>query len=311
MMAQPFNNIFNPHGTFPEEVSPAARWESDAGKRALDELFSLTRRYRTGEHYHELMQFVGRFREYSPFNAMLVHVQKPGSRFVAPPSRWKIKYGRTIKPGAQPLVILRPMGPVMFVFDVSDTEGEPLPDRVIDPFRVHCGRVGSELQKTEDNACRDGIRVTQARHGSQLAGSIRKTTAAGHVQFLTRIKPEKTYVEISLRYEMLLNQNLENESQYATLVHELAHLYCGHLGSPNAKWWPDRRGLSREVAEFEAESVAYLVCRRIGVDPNSEKYLSGYLKNGAEVPPISLECVMKVAGLIERMGRERLSQRKK
>jgi len=295
----------------PDEDSPASEWALDAGKRALDELFSLTTQYRSGESYHELLKFVSRFRRYSPFNAMLVHIQKPGSRFIAPPSRWIKQYGRTIKPGAQPLVILQPMGPVMFVFDVSDTEGDALPAEVENPFEVRSGKVGSELPRTIDNACRDGIRITKVRHGSQRAGSIGPSTAPGYVQFLTQTKPKEVYLDVPLQYELLLNENHSNESQYATLVHELAHLYCGHLGTPNDKWWPDRRGLPLTVREFEAESVAHLVCRRLGIDPKSEEYLSGYVERKAEVPPISLECVMKVAGLIESMGHSRLAQRKK
>jgi hypothetical protein len=51
----------------------------------------------------------------------------------------------------------------------------------------------------------------------------------------------------------LLNSNLSAEARYATLVHELAHLYCGHLGTLNDKWWPDRRGLPHAAREFEAK----------------------------------------------------------
>jgi hypothetical protein len=47
-------------------------------------------------------------------------------------------------------------------------------------------------------------------------------------------------------------------SKYATLVHELSHLYCGHLGTPNDKWWPDRTELTKEIREFETESICYL-----------------------------------------------------
>lgn len=112
-------------------LSPADMWDQDAAKRALDELFNLTYQYRASKAYYDLMQFIARFRFYSPFNAMLVHVQMPGAKFVAPPYRWLRDYGRRIKPGARPLVILQPMGPVMFVFDVSDTEAlkdaPPLP----------------------------------------------------------------------------------------------------------------------------------------------------------------------------------------
>ena len=40
---------------------------------------------------------------------------------------------------------------------------------------------------------------------------------------------------------------------------KLAHLCCGHLGTPNDRWWA---GLSEQLREFEAESVCYLLLRR-------------------------------------------------
>jgi hypothetical protein len=120
------------------------------------------------------------------------------------------------------------------------------------------------------------------------------------------------YVQVPLRFKLILNSNHSIETKYATLVPELAHLYCGHLGTPNEKWWPERRGLLHEVQEFEAESICHLVCRRLGVENPSKEYLANYLKNNEKgnVPAISLECVMKSAGLIEQMGRGRLKPRK-
>jgi len=68
--------------------------------------------------------------------------------------------------------------------------------------------------------------------------------------------------------------------------------------------------LPHEVCEFEAESVAYLICERLGIKNPSDEYLAGYMGKNEEVPSISLECVMKAAGLIEQMGRQRLKPRK-
>jgi len=117
--------------------------ERDKTRRALDDLFNLARKYRTTESYRELLRFVTRFRFYSPFNAMLIHTQMPGAKYVAPPDRWLREYGRRITTGAHPLVILQPMGPVMFVFDVSDTEPvdekSTLPREVEKPFEPRHG----------------------------------------------------------------------------------------------------------------------------------------------------------------------------
>ena len=62
-----------------QDLSPAAEWDRDIARRALDELFRLAGEYKTTKEYWELLKFVGRFRFYSPYNAMLIHTQMPGA----------------------------------------------------------------------------------------------------------------------------------------------------------------------------------------------------------------------------------------
>ncbi len=236
----------------------------EAIRGALDELFANARQFNSSKAYLELMQFIGRFRFYSPFNAMLIHIQMPGARFVATARRWGRDFHRQIKVGAQPIVILQPMGPVLFVFDVTGTEplpgAPPLPGWVERPFEVRDGIIGTELIWTVENAKRDGVRVSERPHGSQRAGSIQRAATIGYLEILTAGTPALKRLNVPLRYELLLNSNLSREARYATLVHELGHLYCGHQGTPDQRWWPDRRGLPLAVREFEAESICYLVC---------------------------------------------------
>ena len=67
--------------------------DDDETRRALDELFRLTHQYSSTKTYNELLTFIRRFRFYAPYNAMLVHIQMPGARFVAPPHRWlRLRY---------------------------------------------------------------------------------------------------------------------------------------------------------------------------------------------------------------------------
>jgi hypothetical protein len=298
------------------QLDPEKKRDEKETKRALDELFILARQYRTGSAYQDLMRFVAHFRYYSPYNAMLIHVQMPGATFVAPAHRWIRDYRRSIKPNARPLVILQPMGPVMFVFDVSDTEagGESmhLPTDVERPFEVQKGVAGKHLETTIQNAERDGVRTHRRQEGSQSAGSIHMASgkqAPLKFPISGNRAPFPTFVDVPVRYELIINSMLSDEAQYATLVHELAHLYGGHVGTPNEKWWPDRQRLPHEAREFEAESVSYLICERLGIESPSAAYLAGYLKD-KEPPEISLECVMKSTGLIEQMGQKRLKQRK-
>ena len=309
---------YRPNEVSTPEATPASVWEGDAAKRALDELFSLTFQYKTGKAYQDLLKFVIRFRSYSPFNAMLAHIQMPGAQFVAPPHRWLRNYGRKIKPDARPLIILQPMGPVMFVFDVNETEptenAPPLPPEVEKPFAVRNGHIGKDLEWVIDNAKRDGIRITERVEGSQSAGSIcyLAENMRESQQFQSGLDKDRNpvYIAVPVKYDLVVNAGLDREARFATIVHELAHLYCGHLGTPNDKWWPNRCGLSHTIAEFEAESVTHMICRRSGLDNPSEQYLAGYLGKDEKIPSISLERVMKAAGLIESMSRQRMKPRK-
>jgi hypothetical protein len=285
--------------------------DQDSARTALDELFTLAGKYNSSDAYLELIRFVGRFRFYSPFNAMLIYTQMPGAHFVCTARRWRKDYRREIKVSARPIVILQPMGPILFVFDVSETaplpNARPLPLQVEDPFQVRNGEIGGQLALTTENAKRDGVRVSER---AQRAGSIQWAAAGQHLEFAIAQKPMQKTAQIPLWFELLLNSIFSAEVRYGTLVHELAHLYCGHLGTPNDRWWPDRQNLSHSVREFEAESVSYLVCTRLGIDTTSDEYLAAYVRKCPVTPPISLDSIMKSVWLLEQMGRARMGLRK-
>ena len=294
---------------------PLEEWDRDSAQSALDELFQCALRYTGSKEFKHLMRFTARFRMYSPFNALLAHIQMPGASYVAPAYRWARDYKRRIRPGARPIVLLQPGGPVMFAFDVSDTEplpdAKPLPRHVTDPFaQPRVAWVGDHLERTVENAKRDGVRIADREAGSQSAGEISVVEPDTFVRFQFRTRPDPEVCDVKVRYEVLLNAQHSPAEKYATLAHELAHLYCGHLGTPNLDWWPSRRGVSETVREFEAESVASLVCRRLGIESSSHEYLSGYLEDHSSPPAISLNCVLKSAGLIEQMGQRPLGLRK-
>lgn len=294
----------------------APRWAEGSARRALDDLFENARQYREGPAYMNFLDFMARFKTYSPFNAALIHAQLPGARFVATASLWLKQYDRRIRRDARAIAILRPGGPIMFVFDVSGTEPvnedypKPLPKKVTNPFQAG-GNPGQAMDRTVENAKRDGVDTCYPEAGTQLAGRISLHPSGRYLHIPSRAKKPAS-VRVPVRYIVELNRHHDKATQYATLTHELAHLYCGHLGSPNKKWWPDRLGvLDKNGKEFEAESVSYLVCKRLGVKSPSDEYLSGYLRDHSEAPVISVELVCKAAGLIEAMGERRLPFRAK
>ena len=85
--------VFDPS----QDESSKATLDQDDARAALDELFTLAGKYNSSDAYLELMRFVGRFRFYSPFNAMLIYTQMPGAHFVCTARRWRKDYRREIK----------------------------------------------------------------------------------------------------------------------------------------------------------------------------------------------------------------------
>lgn len=296
-----------------EDTSPAS--VAEQARQSIDDLVRGAQRYRTSEQYRALLRFVGSFRRYAPYNVVLVDVQRPGSTYVLTAARWREAYGRAVRADAQPLVVLQPRGPVMFVYDVSDTEplegARPLPPEVTDPFAVAVGSeadVRARLERLEDNLVGLGIRVSTGRLGSQQAGSAR--TASGRTlrrERRARGGRQQTVVEqVPLRYEVVLAEHLDVRARLVTLAHEVAHVLCGHLGTPDPLWWPDRRGVDHDVEEWEAESVAYLVARRVDSTVQMPPYLHHHLRDGREPPVFSLERVAKATGDVEAYCTRRL-----
>ncbi|GAG47110.1 unnamed protein product [marine sediment metagenome] len=81
------------------------------------------------------------------------------------------------------------------------------------------------------------------------------------------------------------------------------------FGSDKDRWWPSRMNLTRNQKEIEAESVAYIVCRRLGLITKSAEYLTGYIKDENDLSRISVDLITKVAGKIEDMHKRKLSER--
>lgn len=256
----------------------------------LDKLFEEVGTYRSSADFVELLKFIKRFRHIAPYNAMLIHIQKPGSVYVASASDWKNRFNRDIKPGARPLVILRPFGPVAFVYEVNDTQGDNLPPEIQDPFEAYGIVSELEIEKFIRSSLYSGIRIAEGDYGSTLAGQVQ--VADSVAQFNGK--------SFRVPFSMTVNRNLDTATKLATIYHELGHVFCGHLFSPQIKL-PQRYYLSEEEREFEAESVCWLLCERQGIVNPSAEYLNDYLGKNGEIPNISVDAVLKAVGAIEQI----------
>lgn len=113
-----------------------------------------------------------------------------------------------------------------------------------------------------------------------------------------------------ITYVLEINSRFNVQDSYATMVHELAHLYCGHLGQDELAGWHDRSHLSHIEKEIEAESVCFLVCHHLGITTKSDQYLADYVARNPELPGVSLMTILEVTGRIEEMGQRILPPHK-
>ena len=271
----------------PEALPPHVKNPCQSADQDLSELYEATLAYRTSDAYRGLLDYIARFRNYSGYNLFLVRIQKPDARYVATAKHWKQAFGRSPKRGVRPLIMLQPGGPVMFVYDLGDTDGSPVPPTLLDPFYAE-GEVPKLVWKTVLKNChREVFTVVEMELPADQAGSVRGRIAADSTP---------PYFEIRL------NAVHTETARFVTLAHELAHVYCGHLGGHPRKRWPDRSDLPLDIREFEAESAAYIVAKRRGIASGSDRYLSEYLNTHAEVPPVDMELVIRVSDRIEKMG---------
>ncbi len=100
--------------------------ESDShiiDKFTIDELLHRSWKHKDSKEFFKFFDFIAKFNHYSRYNSMLVYLQNEAVTFFGGKSFWKKKFDRTIKENARPYIILAPMGPVMMVYDVFDTEG--------------------------------------------------------------------------------------------------------------------------------------------------------------------------------------------
>ena len=262
-------------------------FEPEAARSLLDQLLTDSRLYTQSKDYKDLLDFVARMRNFAPFNAMLLQVQKPGLRFAASAYDWRERFERKPKEGARPLLILWPFGPVALVYDELDTEGKDLP-RDVRSFYAQGAIDAGRIAAIEGPLRKKNIDWSWVDAGDQKAGSIRVVLRAADDKEATQ-------------YRMHVNRNHQPPVQFTTVAHELAHLFLGHLGPDKKLNVPDRPSMDHTQRELEAESVAYLVCERNGVASASETYLKDYVAANTTVDQIDVYQVMRATGQVEAL----------
>lgn len=261
---------------------------------SVDSLLAKSRLYKNSAAFREMVRFMGAFKEYAPYNNMLVRLQNPSCSYYATEKDWGARFQRTLKEEARPMLILAPRHPVLLVYDLDQTEGPPLPER-LQAFARFQG-------EWKPNWLTQLIANAEGRERVEIRVIELSSTQAGYAAFAPREQEWKRRIRI--------HDGLDEPSRFGVLCHELAHVFLGHLGGDPDGWWPSRSNLGRAAEEIEAEAVAFIVTERLGLRGSSADYVSSYLGAGPVPPSVSLDYIAKVAGRIEKMARTVLPPRR-
>jgi len=254
----------------PEE---AREFAAQLTKRAEEQMVALLQ---SGQ-WQTYANFLARFHRYSPNNARLILMQCPHAEIIAGFNHWKA-HGRTIRKGEKAIHIYAPMSvktneaildpndpdnldaatPVrktifklVPVFDVSQTEGEPLPPEPgRGPLDASNRAQGiADYMTLADCLKRDGIAIEMPQRPEH-------ETSRGHWNADKR--------SICVYYT-------DNPADaYRVLLHETAHYLAGHAGRAD--------GLSKQEKEITVEIAAYIAAAAQGYDlaPQSIAYLANW-----------------------------------
>ena len=269
----------------------------DSDKLTIDELFKRSRKYQHSSEFFRFFNFIARFNHYSRFNTMLVYLQDESVTFFGGANFWYKKFNRIVKEDARPYVILQPFSPVMLAYDVFQTEGKDSPQEFLEkglgtkPFDVS-GKIN--LQTLDD-----AILIATSL-GIKISFKPLSFFNAGYVTTIF-----KGSLEIALKEGMSYEQNL------AVLIHELGHLFLGHTGHLTLRQTTKegkikeikllQRKMTRTAEELEAETISFLICKKLGLETRAAEYLAGYISSEKDLEQFSHELVIKTADKIEEI----------
>ena len=273
---------------------------TDKLEQGIKELFE-------SEWFKEYLRTMSKFCNYSFNNTLLIAMQNPEATYVAGYTSWQRNFDREVMKGEKgikirapapykaqeerekidpvtqkPVIgadgktvtetveVLRPAFKVVSVFDVSQTDGKELPDIIVD-----------ELKGTVENyeAFFDAL-----KQESPVPISF-EDIPGGAKGFFSPVESR-----------IAIQEGMSEIQTVKTAIHEIAHAKL-HAVKPDEKAAPEDKK-DRHTKEVEAESVAYTVCQRYGIETSdySFGYIAGW-SSGKETKELksSLDTIRKTA----------------
>ena len=287
---------------------------TDKLEQGLKELFE-------SERFKEYLKTMSKFYNYSFNNTLLIAMQKPDATLIAGYPAWQRNFDRHVmkgekgikilapapykvqeerkkldpatqkpvldkdgKPVTETVEVTRPAFKVVSVFDVSQTDGKALPDIAVD-----------ELTGSVENyaAFFDAL----------------KELSPAPIAFENITDGAKGYFS-HVENRIAIQEGMSEIQTIKTAIHEIAHAKL-HAVTPGEKVAPEDKK-DRRTKEVEAESVAYTVCQRYGIETSdySFGYIAGW-SSDKETKELkgSLETIRKTAAEMITGIDEKLKER--
>ena len=273
---------------------------SDKTEAIIEQLHDAIEAMMTSDRWQEALDTMAKFHSYSFSNQMLIHlahshayraglVDTPTPSLVAGYNAWKRDHNRQVNKGQKGYPILAPVivnntedetkcvgFRLVHVFDISQTSGDDI---------ATLPR-GQEITASASKTHLDGIRAYIEGKGYTVSIADDLDGAYGVTM------PESKRVRVL--------GTLSTGHTLKTLIHESAHIA---LHTEDAFNYVAHRG----IAETEAESVAYVVAKSLGLDTTdySVPYVSNWANHiGASDITGKVQAVKQTASRVQRVANE-------
>lgn len=287
-----------------ERSSPS---QFDKVKEITDKLEAGIQALFESEKFKQYLTCLSKFHNYSLNNTILIAMQKPDATLVAGYTAWQKNFGRQVQKGENAIKIIAPtpfkkkmevdivdpstgqtkinpdgskatelkeiMVPafkVVSVFDVSQTDGKPLPSIGVD-----------ELTGNVQNY--------------EMFFEALKRSCPVPVDFEQIDSGAKGYYH-TVDHRIAIQEGMSEVQTVKTLIHEMAHQKLHSIDPKDLP--PEEPKLTRNAKEVEAESVAYTVAQHYGIETSdySFAYIAGW-SAGKDTPELkaSLDRIRKAA----------------
>lgn len=287
--------------------------------------------YLQSDRYRELLQTFSKFYNYSLNNSILIMLQKPESTMIAGYTKWRDDFHRQVLPGEKGIKIYQPVSIKVKVEKektdplthqkVTGPDGQPLTETVEEKktgFKIGYVFDVSQTEQIKGKEIIDLEMVHELKSdvmGYQELKDAAIASAPVGVRFEDITGGAKGYYSLSDDV-IVIQKDMPEAQTLKTIFHETAHSILHSTAQMDARKAEGKEAFSREDREVQAESVAYIVADRYGLDTSgySFPYVASWagdakkiLANLSEIKSAATVIIDRMDHQLEMMQKEKMS----